>query len=120
MLAQPLAARRALAAQARSASYAHQQTLKTSDRAQFETITDAAAPAVEAAFIRYGITTLIHGHTHRPAIHNVQAGKTRCTRIVLGDWYEHGSVLRVDADGFRLDALMEPEQMALNRPVNRP
>jgi len=105
MLAQPLAARRALAAQARTASHAHQQTLKTSDRAQFETITDVSSHTVESTFIRYGINTLIHGHTHRPAIHNVQAGTTHCTRIVLGDWYEHGSVLRVDADGFGLDAL---------------
>jgi len=107
MLAQPLAARRALAAQARNASYAHQQTLKTSDRAQFETITDVSASTVDTTFIRYGIDTLIHGHTHRPAIHSVQAGKAHCTRIVLGDWYEHGSVLRVTADGFQLDVLIK-------------
>jgi len=105
MLAQPLAARRALATQARNASYAHQQTLKTEHRAQFETITDVSASTVENTFIRYDIDTLIHGHTHRPAIHSVQAGKTHCTRIVLGDWYEHGSVLRATAGGIRLDAL---------------
>jgi len=105
MLAQPLAVRRALAGQARTASHTHQQTLKSGDSAQFETITDVSAHTVETTFIRYGITTLIHGHTHRPAVHSVQAGGRQCTRIVLGDWYEHGSVLRVDANGHRLDVL---------------
>jgi len=105
MLAQPLAVRRALAGQARDASKTHQQALKTEHRAQFETITDVAQHTVESTFIRYGIKTLIHGHTHRPAVHTVNAGDTRCTRIVLGDWYEQGSVLRVNADGYRLQAL---------------
>jgi len=106
MLAQPLAVRRALAGQARSASQAHQQALKAGDRVQFETITDVAAHTVESTLIRYGIKTLIHGHTHRPAVHAVQAGGGQYTRIVLGDWYEQGSVLRVDADGYRLDTLV--------------
>lgn len=48
---------------------------------------------------------MIHGHTHRPAIHQLHAGEQACTRIVLGDWYEQGSVLRVDAGGYRLEAL---------------
>jgi len=105
MLAQPLAVRRALAGQARSASYAHQKTLKTENRAQFETITDVAAATVASTLARYGVKTLIHGHTHRPAVHAVSAGGRACTRIVLGDWYEQGSVLRVNADGYRLLAL---------------
>ena len=45
---------------------------------------------------------MIHGHTHRPAIHDEGNGHTR---IVLGDWYTQGSVLRVNADGFALSAL---------------
>jgi len=106
MLAQPLAIRRALAGQARTASRAHQQALKTGERAQFETITDVASHTVESTLIRYGIKTLIHGHTHRPAVHSVQASGAQYTRIVLGDWYEQGSVLRVDADGYRLDTLV--------------
>jgi len=105
MLAQPLAARRMLAGQARDASKTHQKALKTENRAQFETITDVAQRTVESTFIRYGIKTLIHGHTHRPAVHTVMADDTQCTRIVLGDWYEQGSVLRVDMDGYQLQAL---------------
>ena len=53
-------------------------------------------------FARYGVRRMIHGHTHRPAIHDEGHGNTR---IVLGDWYTQGSVLRVDADGFDLVAL---------------
>ncbi len=95
-LAQPLAARLAFAAQARAASMARQKEMKGDDRAQFETITDVTPATVEATFARYGIDTLIHGHTHRPAIHDLDVGGRDCQRIVLGDWYEQGSVLRVD------------------------
>jgi UDP-2,3-diacylglucosamine hydrolase len=104
-LSQPLEARIAFAQKARAASQAHQSEMKEGDRAQFETVTDVAPAEVVATFRRYGVDTMIHGHTHRPAVHEVQVGDASCTRIVLGDWYEQGSVLRVDAEGFRLEAL---------------
>lgn len=102
-LAQPLDARLAFARQARAASQAHQSGLK--DEGRMETITDVAPVTVHDTLHRYGIDTLVHGHTHRPAIHAVDVDGQACTRIVLGDWYEQGSVLRVDADGTRLEAL---------------
>lgn len=104
-LAQPLAARLAFAAQARAASQAHQGGMKQHDRAQFESVTDVTPAAVEATFAQFGIDTLIHGHTHRPAIHDLSVHGRPCRRIVLGDWYEQGSVLRVDAEGMKLDSL---------------
>ncbi len=104
-LSQPLEARIAFAQQARAASQAHQSEMKQDDKASFETVTDVAPAEVVATFQRYGVDTMIHGHTHRPAIHHLQAGEQDCTRIVLGDWYEQGSVLRADADGFRLETL---------------
>ena len=67
-----------------------------------ETIGDVAAGTVREWFQRFGVRRMIHGHTHRPAIHDEGQGNTR---IVLGDWYEQGSVLRVDADGASLEAL---------------
>ncbi len=91
-LAQPLAARQAFAAQARAASQAHQQGVS-------EAITDVAPATVAATMARYGVTRLIHGHTHRPAIHSLEVDGRRATRIVLGDWYDQASVLRVSADG---------------------
>lgn len=104
-LAQPLAARLAFAAQARAASMARQKEMKGDDRAQFETITDVTPATVEATFARYGIDTLVHGHTHRPAIHDLNVDGRARQRIVLGDWYEQGSVLRVDAQGMKLASL---------------
>lgn len=104
-LAQPLVARLAFAAQARAASQQRQQALKQDDRAQFETVTDVSPATVQATLARYGIDTLIHGHTHRPAIHTLDVDGRVARRVVLGDWYTQGSVLRVDADGMLLDAL---------------
>ncbi|KFN41580.1 UDP-2,3-diacylglucosamine diphosphatase [Arenimonas metalli] len=97
-LAQPLAARQAFAAQARAASQQHQKGMS-------ETITDVTPDAVDAVMARHGVTRLIHGHTHRPAIHALEIAGRRAQRIVLGDWYDQGSVLRLDGDGLRLEAL---------------
>ncbi len=102
-LAQPLEARLAFAQQARAASQTHQSGLK--DTGQLETITDVAPATVEATLRRYGIDTLIHGHTHRPATHALGMDGRKCQRVVLGDWYEQGSVLRVDDDGMALSSL---------------
>ncbi|MBJ7573576.1 UDP-2,3-diacylglucosamine diphosphatase [Luteimonas sp. MC1828] len=102
-LAQPLAARLAFARQARAASQARQGELR--DAGTMETITDVAPEAVAAAFRGHGVDLLIHGHTHRPAVHGLDVEGRACSRVVLGDWYEQGSVLRVDADGMRLDSL---------------
>ena len=49
---------------------------------------------------------MVHGHTHRPGIHAVDVDGAPATRIVLGDWYEQGSCLRISADGtYALDTL---------------
>jgi UDP-2,3-diacylglucosamine hydrolase len=98
-LAQPLSARLAFAQQARAASQAHQSGLKA--QGAMDAITDVSPATVEATLARFGIGMLIHGHTHRPAVHAHEGG----TRIVLGDWYEQGSVLRVDASGFQLASM---------------
>lgn len=97
-LAQPLEARQAFAAKARAASREHQQGVP-------ETITDVSPAALAETLSRHGVARLIHGHTHRPAIHSLDVDGRAVERIVLGDWYEQGSVLRLDAGGLRLDAL---------------
>jgi UDP-2,3-diacylglucosamine hydrolase len=104
-LSQPLAARLAFAVQARAASRQRQQAMKQGDRAQFESVTDVSPAAVRDTFARYGIDTMIHGHTHRPAIHALDVDMRTCERVVLGDWYTQGSALRVDADGMQLSAI---------------
>ena len=66
-----------------------------------EAIMDVNATTVQQYVERYGISRIIHGHTHRPAIH--QNGNIQ--RCVLGDWYQQGSVLRCDSDGCSLQTL---------------
>ena len=101
-LSQPLAARQAFAAQARAASKQHQSGLMND---QQENIMDVTQATVEATMKRYGVNRLIHGHTHRPAIHQFHVDGVSSQRIVLGDWYSQGSVLRVDADGAFLSTI---------------
>ncbi|MBU2893909.1 UDP-2,3-diacylglucosamine diphosphatase [Colwellia sp. D2M02] len=43
----------------------------------------------------YKSQLLIHGHTHRPAVHNITVNNNEAKRIVLGDWYEQGAWLKV-------------------------
>lgn len=97
-LAQPLAARQAFAAQARAASREHQQGVS-------EAITDVAPATVLDTLGRFGVSQLIHGHTHRPAVHRFEVDGRAATRVVLGDWYEQGSVLRADGGRLRLESL---------------
>jgi UDP-2,3-diacylglucosamine hydrolase len=98
VLAMPLPARRAFAAKAREDSRAH--TGSTT-----ETIMDVNAATVADAMRRASVTRLIHGHTHRPAVHAFELDGEPAERIVLGDWYEQGSVLRVSAEGVALQQL---------------
>jgi UDP-2,3-diacylglucosamine hydrolase len=86
-LARPIAERQAFAAHARAESQRY-------TRAAGDAITDVNAEAVESALRTHAMRKMIHGHTHRPAIHTVNVGNLAAERIVLGDWYEQGSVLR--------------------------
>ncbi len=95
ILSMPLEARRAFAAKARADSKAHTGST-------MESIMDVNAEAVRTAMRNAHVTRLIHGHTHRPAVHAFELDTKPAERIVLGDWYEHGSVLRVDAVGVEL------------------
>ncbi|MNF06672.1 UDP-2,3-diacylglucosamine hydrolase [compost metagenome] len=48
------------------------------------------------------VRTLIHGHTHRPAIHKLLVDGQDAQRIVLGDWDQQGWALEVDVQGYHL------------------
>lgn len=98
MLQKPLAERQAIAAQARAASLAHGKSINAE-------ISDVNAEAVESVFRQNAVTQMLHGHTHRPAVHQLQVDGRNATRIVLGDWYEQGSVVRWDSSGPVLSAL---------------
>ncbi|MEQ1667867.1 MAG: UDP-2,3-diacylglucosamine diphosphatase [Sulfuriferula sp.] len=94
-LAQPLATRIALAQQAREQSESAKQE-KSSE------IMDVNDAAVTAALQQHGHPRLIHGHTHRSAVHTYDIDGRTCQRWVLTDWYEHGGYLRCDTAGCEL------------------
>jgi UDP-2,3-diacylglucosamine hydrolase len=98
ILSMPLEARRAFAAKAREDSKAHTGST-------MESIMDVNGDAVAETMREAGVTRLIHGHTHRPAVHAIELDGKAAERIVLGDWYEQGSVLRVDENGIELRGL---------------
>ena len=88
MLTLPLWYRRRVARNGRAESKANQQNMKPE-------IMDVTQEEVVKVMEKKGVQRLIHGHTHRPNIHSLRANGKPATRIVLGDWYDQGSVLRV-------------------------
>ena len=97
-LALPLAQRATLASQ-----YREESRKKTSGKS--EIIMDVDQVTVESVMREYGVTRLIHGHTHRPAVHDFYINGQAAQRIVLGDWYEQGSALWCDTTGCQLSQL---------------
>lgn len=67
-----------------------------------EAIMDVNQHTVESIMLENQTRLLIHGHTHRAAIHDFQLDGESMHRIVLGDWYTRGSYLIHDPNGFRL------------------
>lgn len=88
----PLASRQKLARKLRSES--RQQT-----RAKAMDITDVTEAEVERELRAARATTLIHGHTHRPAHHELLLDGQPAERIVLGDWDRRGWVLEASEAG---------------------
>jgi len=94
----PLALRRALAEQARAGSQRHTQ--RTAGE-----IMDTDDEVVAAAMRACGVRALIHGHTHRPAVHQFTLDGLPARRIVLGAWHDQGNCLSWGPDGFELESL---------------
>ncbi|WP_329740721.1 UDP-2,3-diacylglucosamine diphosphatase [Dyella sp. A6] len=100
VLGMPLEARRAFAAKARADSKAHTGST-------MESIMDVNQDAVAEAMRQAGVTRLIHGHTHRPAVHSLEVDGQPAKRVVLGDWYEHGSMLEITPHHLQLRGLSD-------------
>jgi UDP-2,3-diacylglucosamine hydrolase len=94
-LSKPLATRHAAVAALREKS-------KEVIQAKPMEIMDVNADAVRTAFRQLGVNRMIHGHTHRPARHEVEVDGARCERWVLPDWYGPGGYLALDDVGPRL------------------
>ncbi|WP_462158629.1 UDP-2,3-diacylglucosamine diphosphatase [Pseudoalteromonas sp. GB56] len=82
MLSMPLWYRRRVARKARIKSKMSQQKKRAE-------ILDVEPSSVDKTFAVHKVRLMIHGHTHRPAIHCHGAN----TRIVLGDWYSQASYI---------------------------
>lgn len=98
-LEKSLAERQALADMARARSGQRLQELTPE-------IMDVNPLAVEQMYVAHPVRQIIHGHTHRPKIHELVVSGIPRQRIVLGDWYTQGSVLRVDDKGPQLRTLI--------------
>ena len=98
-LALPLSDRELLANRARAGSRQH--TSRTIPK-----IMDVNSEAVLQAFRVAGVRRMIHGHTHRPAIHDMVVDGTPAQRIVLGAWYEQGSYLVYERGSYELRELV--------------
>ncbi len=98
ILARPLKDRLRMAEEARRQSL--EQTINQSME-----IMDVNLDAVEQLFQESKVDLLLHGHTHRPAIHDIDLGRRKAKRIVLGDWYMQGSVVRWDTRGPKLEEI---------------
>lgn len=102
----PLGTRQRLARKLRNESRA-QTRMKAND------IIDVTPEEVPRVMTEAGVRTLIHGHTHRPAIHKLQIGDDTAQRIVLGDWDRQGWALQVDEQGYHLGAFDFAPRLAL-------
>ena len=98
MLAKPLKERLRIAEEARRQSL--EQTLNLSMN-----IMDVNQDAVRNVIVKHGVDILLHGHTHRPDVHTIDLGGRKAKRIVLGDWYTQGSVVRWNMRGPKLEQL---------------
>ena len=98
MLAKSIEERIAFAVQAREESIARGDSIS-------DEIMDVNADAVMATLREHNVDIMLHGHTHRPAVHDIDVDSKRATRIVLGDWYEQGSIVRWNEDGPTLESM---------------
>ena len=63
---------------------------------------DVNLDAVTEAMKKNGVDILIHGHTHRPAVHEFVVDNKEMKRFVLADWYDRGSYLEVTDGAYRV------------------
>lgn len=75
---------------------------QSNNQQKSDVIMDVEPSAVNKLFAKTHTRQMIHGHTHRPAIHQLANGNQR---IVVGDWYQQGSILSVSAKGIDLKSL---------------
>ena len=66
---------------------------------------DVNRQTVERIMQEFGVTLLIHGHTHRPAVHELLLNGVKAQRIVLDQWQTYGNAIRWDSSGFKIETI---------------
>ncbi|TKU45187.1 UDP-2,3-diacylglucosamine diphosphatase [Citrobacter sp. wls714] len=94
-LALPLFIRQRIAAKMRANS-------KAANSSKSLEIMDVNQQAVIAEMEKHQVQWLIHGHTHRPAVHELTANGQPAFRVVLGAWHSEGSMIKVTPDDVEL------------------
>ncbi|VYT81676.1 UDP-2,3-diacylglucosamine diphosphatase [Metakosakonia massiliensis] len=94
-LALPLFIRRRIAARMRAGS-------KAANSSKSVDIMDVNPQAVIDAMEKQHVQYLIHGHTHRPAVHALTVNGMPAQRVVLGAWHSEGSMVKVTPEGIEL------------------
>lgn len=80
----------------------YREKSKLAQQSKSDDIMDVTLSEVVNDLETFNCQLMIHGHTHRPNIHQLTANKQAATRIVLGDWYEQGAWLKVSKDEVEL------------------
>ncbi len=99
-LRMPMSLRKKIASDVRTAT-------KASLKQKSLEIMDVSNDTVTKTMIDHKVKTLIHGHTHRQAMHDLLLNGETAKRIVLGDWYESDCVLIADESGFQFKRIAE-------------
>lgn len=99
VLAKPLFLRLLAARWYRIRSYFHK-------RKKSQEIMDVNQDTVVKVMCERGCLRLIHGHTHRPALHNFLIEGQPAQRFVLADWRKHSAeVLCWSSSGYFIEAI---------------
>ncbi|HGN9370403.1 TPA: UDP-2,3-diacylglucosamine diphosphatase [Citrobacter pasteurii] len=96
-LSLPLFIRQRIAAKMRANS-------KAANSSKSLEIMDVNPQAVITEMEKHQVQWLIHGHTHRPAVHELTANAQPAFRVVLGAWHTEGSMIKVTPDDVELIA----------------
>lgn len=94
----PLKVRQNIAKNGREKSQKNQMNLS-------QEIMDVTPEEVLKVMSQNNVNLLIHGHTHRPAIHELTVNNSQAKRIVLGDWYTQGSILQCTRENIQLKTM---------------
>ncbi len=113
ILSQPLEQRHQFAKKIRATSDIEKQN-------KSDAIMDVTGQAVIDEFVRHNCQVIIHGHTHRPAIHETRVADSVRWRLVLGDWQDSPSYLKIGADAVHLESGSGRANASMGWPVSDP